>query len=268
MNNEKPVKQDSFEDFIDIEFEDFNVPSTSTSGGITKQQHQIDEPAAVMQVKNDLHGASETNEHDSTIVNEKEQTLETTTATGNVEDELQRSLEETSRKNVLSNSMELARENLLLISSGSTSNQEDNDSFVSARSNVTLTDGDTENTSFVTATDRLTPVNDGISVSIPDLPKTSSPRGSSSNLSHAHGSTDDLSRTRGSTKDLSRARASSSDLSSRPLGAETKRLSGSKFEIQFIDENTNKVMSRESLNPQFEASAVVKNKKVGKETTV
>eukprot|EP00111_Clytia_hemisphaerica_P009297 TCONS_00027297-protein len=140
--------------------------------------------------------------------------------------ELQRSLDETSKKNVFINSsMEMARENLILLDNGDSST--DNDSFYSARSDVTLTD--TDNLSFMTATDRMTPSNE-ISFSIPDL-TNSSPYGSQTDL----------------TKSRSKSDLSTKSKSRNSLG-------GSKFEIQFIDEKTHKVMSRESLTASFEAS--------------
>ena len=141
--------------------------------------------------------------------------------------ELQKSLNETSIKNVL-NSMELARENLVMMSNDDVSFD---DSFASARSELTITDTD-DTTSFLSARDRLTPVND-ISVSLPDL---SSPNNSNN------------------------------DITPKASPADPKRLSASKFEIQFIDEKTNKVLSRESLNTALESS--LKVEKAGKETTV
>lgn len=227
-------------------------------------QRPTEEPHVEIATENELQEETEQN---STLVNEDGEVDEKKEKIVNEEHELQRSLEETSRKNVLINSMELARENLVSMSNDNEVSHDDNDSFVSARSNVTLTDGDTDNTSFVTAADRLTPVND-ISFEIPDLTKTSSPRGSLNDLSLSRASSNDLSRKRGSSNDLSRTRGSSLKDQSRSIGPDTKKLSGSKLEIQFIDETTHKVMSRESLNSQFDVAAVTKEKKVGKETTV
>lgn len=150
------------------------------------------------------------------------------------ESELQRSLDETSRKNVLLNSsMELARENLFFVESSDTT---DSDSFYSVRSDVTLTD--TDNASFMTATDRLTPTND-LSVSIPDL-SSSSPY------------------------------SSKTELSKNPSKTIHGASSGSKFEIQFIDEATHKVVSRESLTTSFEnkQKRLSASLSPGKETTV
>jgi len=149
------------------------------------------------------------------------------TPMSNHEDELQRSLDETSRKNVMMSSMELARENLLMISQ----DNDDTDTFNSAASNITITDTD-ETTSYFTATEgRSTPTND-LSVSVPDL-------------SH-----DDT--------------YTSLDVTP------TRNRSSSKFEIQFIDENTNAIVSRESLSASLESSLKlsVSKESIGKETTV
>lgn len=243
------TKKDSLDDFIDIDVEDSNG---SLSAVLTQRHYEVEEDVAQLETEDEVHAEPELNGHDSTLVDEdtvienvRDEDVEKTASpsASDREHELQRSLDETSRKNVFHHSMELARENLL--TSEECVSQDDNDSFVSARSNVTLTDGDTDNTSFVTAADRLTPVND-ISFSIPELSKASSPRGSLNSSSP-----------RGSLNDLSR-----------PIGVDTKPLSGSRMEIQFIDETTHKVVSRESLNTNFEASDFVKAKKVGKETPV
>ena len=153
------------------------------------------------------------------------------------ESELLRSLDKTSKKNVeqfTNSSMEMARENLIMINPEEerTDSSIDNESFYSVRSDITITD--TDNTSFMTATDRLTPTQD-LSVSVPDLTVTS------------HG---------GSKNGISK---STSSLKNR------RSLSSSKFEIQFIDEKTNRVMSRESLTASFDASAATNTSQLTKQ---
>ena len=151
------------------------------------------------------------------------------------ESELLRSLDKTSKKNVFTNSsMEMARENLILINpeEDRTDSSIDNESFYSVRSDNTITD--TDNTSFVTATDRLTPTQD-LSFSVPDLTVIS------------HGA---------SKNNISK---STSSLKNR------RSLGGSKFEIQFIDEKTNRVMSRESLTASFDASAATSTNQLTKQ---
>lgn len=223
------AKQDSLEDFIDIEMSDVNGP-VSTTSLVENKPNVVSEENVNKSVADQLH-SEEVDEHNSTLVNQHEEN-------NDIEDELQRSLEETSRKNVLISSMEMARKNLLLTNSDDNTFA-DSDSFVSARSDITITD--TDNASFVSAAGRLTPTND-ISFNIPDLPKHSSS-----------------------------SRSSLNNVMSKPIGPDTKKLSGSKLEIQFIDETTHRVMSRESLDSSFDASAMtnsMKHKKSKKETTV
>lgn len=157
-----------------------------------------------------------------------------------VEEELQRSLDETSRKNVHKNSMEMARENLLTIK---TSNESDDESYFSAQSDVTLTSGQSEeeeglnyytaesdNLSFFTADSRaMSPSSDSF-FSIP------SPRGSK--------------------------------LSMISIESPEPRLSGSypNFEGN-ADERTNLFKSNESILSS-ERKLNVEEDEVGKETTV
>ena len=169
---------------------------------------------------------------------------------GDLDSELQKSLDATSRKNVSVNlSMEMARENLIMIEHDDAAST--NDSFYSARSDITITD-DTDNTSsrFLTANDRLTPINDELSFSIPNL-STTSPYSSKAELSARKGP------------------------SPSPRPPKNNKKNGSTFEIQFIDETTHKVMSRESLlTASFDAKQVKKQKRMsapvspGKETSV
>ena len=154
------------------------------------------------------------------------------------ESELQRSLDETSKKNVAefltNSSMELARENLILIDESGEDgvgdlSSIDNESFYSVRSDVTITD--TDNASFTTATDGLTPTKE-LSFSVPDLTAVSP--------SHS-----------GSVKSSS----SRNDLTTSGRSSRSSFNNSSKFEIQFIDEKTNRVMSRESLTASFDSAA-------------
>lgn len=222
----KPASSTFRQTLVSDEFVDIDV--TTVNGAITavvSEHFPVDD-------ENDDFSAD-----DKTIVNEEDIDEEDEIKNmngaeeGEMLDELQKSLDETSRKNVLT-SMEMARENLVAINFDDSS-LSNNDSFMSARSELTVTD---DTNSFMTPKSRLTP---DITVSLPDL--------SSSGL-------DD----------------SKNDLTPQ-ASPNTRRSSGNKFEIQFIDESTNRVMSRESLSATFETSLTKDgspNSAKGKETTV
>ena len=199
---------------------------TSTPRFEEEEEEEEEEQEEEEQVEDDL---------DATPVLDAEQQCFDNEDGDDEESELLRSLDKTSKKNVFTNSsMEMARENLILINpeEDRTDSSIDNESFYSVRSDNTITD--TDNTSFVTATDRLTPTQD-LSFSVPDLTVIS------------HGA---------SKNNISK---STSSLKNR------RSLGGSKFEIQFIDEKTNRVMSRESLTASFDASAATSTNQLTKQ---
>ena len=169
-----------------------------------------------------------------------------------VEDELQRSLDETSRKNVhRRTSMQLARENLLL--SNQVDSESDNGSFFSAHSDITIT-SDKSVTSYRT---------DNVDT---ESYYTADSRGMSP------------SKKSNSYCDLPRGGGSILSLASSASGYETPSSSrkSSGFHINFIDEVSNTLVSSKFLStpsslpssPKKEDESVVGIPGMGKETTV
>ena len=253
LTGDNSSRQSSFDlsdEFVDINLQTVNGAITA----IVSEHIPIRTNAEVSPNK------TITNEPNENVISENTVADEEVTSEG-FNKELQKSLDETSRKNVFrTSSMELARENLFTMSQ-----DDDSDSFLTARTDVTITDDtDTDNLSFFSTKERLTPTND-IAVSLPDL----SLRSYNSQLDMDLTPTQDHTRlsTSGCEDQKRLSSTSFEDIKRRSSSFEDQgKLGSSSFEIQFIDEETNRVMSREALHSP---TSVRKHKSsVGKETTV
>ena len=167
-----------------------------------------------------------------------------------LEDELQISLDATSRKNVRhKNSMDMAREHLLLISNNL--DESDDDSFFSAQSDVTITSDKSDI--------------DGISYFTADADSASFFTADSPAISPSNRSAD-------SFFSIPSPRGSKRNLTSVDTGdRNTFHQSGSmpNFEINFIDEKSNILLASESILSSSEPKINGKmDVKVGRETTV
>jgi len=246
---EEIKKQDSLDhdSFVDIDVKTIDGALTAIVSDHLPSDTNVVEEDNVIDPTETMTVDAEPDDHNNKTLVKEEDNDGGDIVKDDIESELLKSLDATSRKNVSMNwSMEMARENLIQIEPDDAST---NDSFYSAQSDITITD-DTDNaSSFMTANDRLTPINDEFSVSIPNL-SSASPYSPKAKLSK---------------------KASSPP----SQAAKSNKKNGSKFEIQFIDEKTHKVVSRESLlTASFDAKQAKKQKRMsapvspGRETTV